>query len=537
MSLFIEAMDDMDNKKKVGVNGSDVYSEPIGQEQELLALFGMLNRDLSRQTLYTYIDKILDKDEKMLEDLFVLSFHVRDILEGKGERQLFYDMFSYIFKKFPEKSIELMTHIPEYGAWFDLQHLTECDITDDGIKKIVQMYGSQLTKDNESPNNLSLAAKWVPRENKKYGWISKKIAEYLDMNVGDYRRFVSDLNKRLNTVEIMMCHDENHLHHFSDIDPAKVPSLCLKKKKKAFFNTNKYPHKDDEDRVRCAEKFSDYMEKAAKGKVKVHGKVLMPHEFVKEIENRSLSQDEKNTLEGQWIDLRNSIREKGTLGKTVVMADFSGSMCSAYRSSVSPIEVSKGLALLCAECTSPAFRDRIITFDSSPTWHNISSYKTIFDRVKSFYNVSQGTSTNFQAAMDLVLNRLVEANVPVGEEPSQILVITDMGWDQANNNSYSRKRSGFETHIDRIKREFASKGGWKVPTIVIWNVSGKFQEYHHESETEGVCVISGWSAAILKYIMDGDVVDKMNNMTPYRMMRNVLDDERYNPIRDTYKNI
>lgn len=159
-------------------------------------------------------------------------------------------------------------------------------------------------------------------------------------------------------------------------------------------------------------------------------------------------------------------------------------------------------------------------------------------QVNTFRNVSQGTSTNFQAAMDLVLNRLVEAKVPVGEEPSQILVITDMGWDQANNVSYSyseKRVNKFETHIDRIKKEFKNRGGWKVPTIVIWNVSGKFKEYHHESETEGVCVISGWSAAILKYIMNGeDLVEKMETMTPYGMMRNVLDDERYD---ETYKSL
>jgi hypothetical protein len=155
-------------------------------------------------------------------------------------------------------------------------------------------------------------------------------------------------------------------------------------------------------------------------------------------------------------------------------------------------------------------------------------------------------STNFQAAMDLVLNRLVEASVPVGEEPDIILVITDMGWDQANvgcpswgyYSSPSNDTTKFETHIDRIKREFAAAGGWKMPTIVIWNVSGKFQEYHHKSDTEGVCVISGWSPAILKYIMNGeDIVEKMKTMTPYKMMRHILDDPRYDAVRGMIKHI
>jgi hypothetical protein len=155
-------------------------------------------------------------------------------------------------------------------------------------------------------------------------------------------------------------------------------------------------------------------------------------------------------------------------------------------------------------------------------------------------------STNFQAAMDLVLHRLVEARVPVGEEPDIILVITDMGWDQANSNhggwgycdNPSNDTTKFETHIDRIKCDFKTAGGWKVPTIVIWNVSGKFQEYHHKSDTEGVCVISGWSPAILKYIMNGeDIVEKMKTMTPYKMMRQILDDPRYDAVRTIVKSI
>jgi hypothetical protein len=342
-----------------------------------------------------------------------------------------------------------------------------------------------------------------------------------------------------------MCHDGDGEHHFADIDPAKVPSLCLKKKRKAFFDEEKdgkIRHPDDVDRIACRQHFMEHMNKAVKGEVKVNGKVLMPHEFIVELDKSRLTQNDVNTLQAQWNSLRDSIREKGSLGKCVVMSDFSGSMMDGG-SSVAPIHVSKGLGLLCAECTSPAFRDRILTFDSTPTWHNISHLTTLHQRVCSFNNVSQGTSTNFKGAMDLVLNRLVEAKVPVGEEPDIILVLTDMGWDQANNNShyygYQQKDSSkFETHIDRIKKDFKAKGGWKVPTIVIWNVSGKFQEYHHESGTEGVCVISGWSAAILKYIMGGeDIVEKMKNMTPYKMMRTVLDDPRYDPIRQTLANV
>jgi len=551
-SSFITAMDEY-SSRAVGVNGSDVYKEPVGESQELLALFGALNRDLPGEKLYVLLENAIRTAS--VEDLLVLAFHTRDILEGKGERELFYKMFLlflHLVHLSKDTVLKLVKLIPDYGAWFDLQRLVEDDMdsteNNDMLQRIIDIYAEQLKLDDASTGKLSLAGKWAPREGKSDGWLAKRLARHM---FGEqptpyklYRQLVSRVNANLDTVERKMCHDAQGHHHFADIQPGKVPSRCLKTKRNAFFDEGKngegaceVRHPDDPDRVKCRENFQQHMNNAIKEgevKVKVHGKTLMPHEFIVELERAvhvHMTDDGHKTLQAQWNDLRDSILSKGTLGKTVVMSDFSGSMRSGGHGNVQPIHVSKGLGLLCAECTSQAFRDRILTFESKPTWHNVSRYNNLRDRINSFNNVSQGLSTNFQAAMNLVLSRLVEAKVPVGEEPDIILVITDMGWDEANKN-----KDGFETHIDRIKREFKTAGDWKVPTIVIWNVSGKFQEYHHKSDTEGVCVISGWSPAILKYIMTGEnIVEKMKTMTPYKMMRQVLDDARYDPIREVFK--
>jgi hypothetical protein len=548
MSSFINAMDEC-SSRTIGVNGSDVYKEPVGESQELLALFGALNRDLAEEKLYELLGNAMRTSS--LKDLLVLAFHTRDILEGKGERELFYKMFLHMVH-FSNKEVvlKLVKLIPDYGAWFDLQRLVKdgMDSTADKelVNRILELYSAQLKLDDVSQGKLSLAGKWAPREGKSDSWLAKRLARHMfsgppTLSYKLYRQLISRINTRLDTVERKMCHDAQGQHHFADIQPGKVPSRCLKTKRKAFFDQGKngeVRHPNDPDRIKCRENFQAHVAKAVKGEAKVHGKTLMPHEFIVEIcqnISRGFTEDDHKTLQAQWNDLRDTILAKGTLGKTVVMADFSGSMYSGGHGNVQPIHVSQGLGLLCAECTSPAFRDRILTFDSTPTWHNVSRYKTLSERVQSFKNVSQGLSTNFQAAMDLVLSRLVEAQVPVGEEPDIILVITDMGWDTANNNTYGQKNK-FETHIDRIKREFKAAGNWKMPTIVIWNVSGKFQEYHHKSDTEGVCVISGWSPAILKYIMNGeDIVEKMKTMTPYKMMKQILDDSRYDAIREVFQ--
>ena len=90
MSSFITAMDEH-SYQTTGVNGSDVYTEPVGESQELLALFGALNRDLPDEKLYILLNNAMNTSN--VEDLLVLAFHTRDILEGKGERDLFYKIF------------------------------------------------------------------------------------------------------------------------------------------------------------------------------------------------------------------------------------------------------------------------------------------------------------------------------------------------------------------------------------------------------------------------------------------------------------
>jgi Mg-chelatase subunit ChlD len=538
---------DLSSHQTTGVNGSDVYDVPVGKQQELLALFGALNRDIEEHTLLSLLDSALHTSDFV--DLVVLAFHTRDIREGKGERDLFYKIFTYLYLKNPDILSKCLQLVPEYGSWLDLQKIHGISMTSSLNEQIVSFYSKQLLEDSEKEHNLTLAAKWAPREGKQWDSLAKLIAKSMypskdiRFSLKSYRKLLSGLNKKLNTVEIKMCHDSEGNHHFADIEPGKVPSRCLKMKRKAFYDIDKKGNvrkrsdddSDKEDRAQCAKNFVEHIKAAKEGKTSVHGRTLMPHEFI--ITSRGLySQEEKDTLETQWIDLRNSILEKGTLGKIVVMSDVSGSMSSGGKGSVKPMDVSLGLGLLCAECTAPAFRNRVLTFESNPSWVAFDEKASLFEKITTLSSAPWGGSTNFEAAMNMILDTLVKFGVPVGEEPQFVLCITDMGWDAATSSYYNSDFSNkFETHIDRIKREFNERGGWKAPTIIVWNVSGKFQQYHHESETEGVCVISGWSPAILKFIMSGEnVVEKVKQITPYRIMRDILDNTRYNKIRELF---
>ena len=187
------------------------------------------------------------------------------------------------------------------------------------------------------------------------------------------------------------------------------------------------------------------------------------------------------------------------------------------------------------------FKDHILTFDSTPTWHSFAKLKTLKQKLQSMNHIGQGTSTDFYKACQLVLQRMVHGKVPVGEEPEDLIVITDMGFDQASNNHYKHRSSTWETQVTRIRREFQEAGetlygagkGWKAPRIVIWNVRAEFKDFHAKADQEGVVQLSGWSPNILKALQKGGV----QVQTPYQGMRQILDDARYDLVRELFNDV
>jgi hypothetical protein len=379
------------------------------------------------------------------------------------------------------------------------------------------------------------------------------------------------LNKVANTVEIQMCDK-----HFAEIKPEEVPGRALQKYTKAFLNqpsTYRYalhPRPSlEEDRIEAAEHFSEHFAKAAKGEAKLNGsKTVFPHELVKKIVygmrlaksyNQSYRYDdseeeavvlmpteEKNSLIGVWNQMVKDAKEGGGLGRSLAMCDFSGSMQSSGSNGDTPYWVSMALGLLISEVTTKEFEDVFLTFDSTPSFHHLPK-GDIFERVASISGgLAQGMSTDFQKAMDLVLQRCKEMRVRPGQEPENLIVLTDMNWDQAcgsheqsayTGNRYRHvvKTDAWQTHVEMIKEAFTRAGedmwgtgqGLKMPRIVIWNIAATSTDFHAKTDTEGVVMLAGWSPSLFKVLQKEGVVIQ----TPYAALRCQLDDERYHPVR------
>jgi hypothetical protein len=563
------------NSTQVGTKGSDVYTAN-GVEDPRVALSVLLVQGCDSAHITSGLDAILATgDKQMIEDAFVLLFQARDIRGGKGIRDVSQSMMQHLLmdSRYRHIMLELLEQIPEYGSWRDLKVLaTENKYSTDIQERILALFHEQMVKDEQmigAEGSLSLAAKYAPREchaNLDEKFLAKRLAERLfplpmhnSSKMKQYRQFVSKLNKVLDTTEVKMCGKI-----WADIEPGKVPGRCLNKNTKAFLNQSstyaktEHPRPSiDPDRIQCAEHFAEHFAKAARGEAKVNGsKTIYPHELIKKVvtgmgrryDDNMIIQEEKDAIIGIWNQMVKDAKEGGGLGRSLAMCDFSGSMQSSGTNGDTPYWVSMALGLLISEVTTKEFEDTFLTFDSNPTFHQLPK-GDIFQRVGSIADhIGQGTSTDFQKAMDLVLAKLKQSRCRPGEEPENLIVLTDMNWDQACSSSaynpytghhyrHVVKTDSWQTHVEMIREAFkragedmwgSDSGGWKMPTIVIWNIAATSTDFHAKANTEGVVMLSGWSPSLFKVLQTDGIVQ----WTPYQALRLQLDDSRYDPIRE-----
>ena len=544
----------------VGVKGSDVFSSSGDPRVDLNV---KCVRGAEPTALCAALDGILAlKTQESLEDAFVLAFNARNIRGGKGEKAVFQVLYGRLCETQGVVAKALLDLIPHYGCWNDLLVLAEASQRDIS-KAIVDLYAKTLHEESKLEKPKTLAAKWAPREGSKHKEMAKQIAWVLfppqlvekhSAQMNHYRRLVADMNAKLNTVEVLMCTDR-----WDEIAPASVPGRAGKLYSKAFLNlpsthrgkgepkpTGEFRCPDDAKRMECRRKFEEHFAAAAKGEAKVHGAdTLFPHEVVQRAsQEHGLTSAERDQLNAVWLGMVEKAKSNGGLGRSIFMSDFSGSMGGT------PYWVSMALGILGSTVCSDEFKDKLMTFDSDPTWHSFEPGSDLFARIKTIETsgCGQGTSTDFQKAMDLVLETLKTKRVRPGQEPENLIVLTDMGWDQAcasnemsdyTSHSYRHvvKTAGWQTHIQMIQEAFKRAGedmwgpgqGFTAPRIVIWNLRASPQtDFHATADTPGVAMLSGWSATQFEILMK----EGPRQMTAYEMLRLELDDPKYLRVRE-----
>lgn len=579
MAALINALDN-NTSIQFGEKGHVEYRWSNSVQEQILQFSFQITRtdDKTVEKLSFTLDKLLSILKNRLEKgtlpekevarghlsiLYRMIGHTRDIIDGKGEYTLSY-MMVYTWNKFYPSLAQFALrcfvtldnkNIHQFGSWKDLKYFCEyCKNKGDSfdsplIKYSISLINEQLKNDldNFSKNidNISLVAKWVPREKSSFGWLYTALstnffshfmstAKTLESEKkavlkckSQYRIILSKLNRHIDTLQIKQCNKK-----WTDIDFNKVTSISLTKQKKAFLNIDKSgnvrcPY--DNDRILCAENFNSHIQRAVKGEVEMKGKRVGMADFTKQaIEllncNFDNNQNERDLLNSQW---RDNSSQNLALGKMVAMVDVSGSMEG------DPMNVSIALGIRIAE--KSLLGKRIMTFSANPTWVNLEPYSDFISQVEVVKRAQWGLNTNFYAALDLMLDAIVVNKMEPEDVQDMVLVIlSDMQMDAGD-------RCDKTVLYDKMKEKYREAGirvhgtPYKPPHILFWNLrsTSGFPTLSNQPNTS---MMSGFSPAILNSFCELGM-EALESCTPWSLLVKNLENERYKIMGNKFEEI
>lgn len=541
-------------------NGAPSY-ETTGDAR--LDLFGKISRDTPYDTLMNMLDASWEIDQL---DTLRLIFYIRDCRGGTGERRQFFRAINWLQNKSLRSINANMVHIPFYGRYKDLLEIVEFnhnayDYVDDEYSirvfhsanicvEACRILARQLIIDESligtsRSREITLAGKYAPSERGHYDKSCnavKSMCTLLGCDKKTYRKkYLVPLRKAANVVERQMTDNPEDWH---TIDFSKVPAVALKKYKKAWMRHE-------------AGRYSNWLEAVNSGKVKMNVLRLMPHQIVEPyFLKNSIRSILDQTVEAQWTSFVNQTRTNlskiGSALKVVSVIDTSGSMFTSGRPAA--ITVALSLGLLLAELTEGPFANKFITFSESPTVENVKG-DTLLEKLENMSSASWGANTNVEAVFDLILNESTNnvrgETMSIGGGVDTVFVFSDMQWDACssfpsikevdtdshiNEPASQRSSSTASTTAPASRRSLETASQWQLldekfaakslkrPRFVFWNVTGRTLDFPIPSEAENACYISGFSADILKAILEN------RNLSPVDLMLSVIRSERYSRI-------
>jgi hypothetical protein len=523
-------------------------------------------KELLRLLKYKHELSADEVSKAYLKMLYMMIGQTRDIIDGKGEYALSYMMIYSWHEFYPELAFFALKclvdlgdkSIHQYGSWKDIKYFCRYvnsqthDETHPLIQNAISIINTQLKKDmtdtdndtDDKNNNISLAAKWVAREGSSFDWLFAHLAtDYFSEYIRTahtpvsyakavlkckthYRKMLSKLNKKIDTLQIKQCDEK-----WSDISFSKVTSISLAKQKKAFMNIKQngvVRHPNDRDRIECAYNFKSHIQRVIKGEIEIKGKRLGMVDFTKQALNllhagykgmTPETQLQIDMLNSQW---RDNSTQTGPLDNFIAMVDVSGSMEG------NPMHAANAIGIRIAEKSK--LGKRVLTFSATPQWVNLEHCND-FVSMSEKICTNSGLNTNFYAALDLILDAIIQSKLTPEDVQDMVLVIlSDMQIDQADKNSEEQPM------YDSIKTKYEAAGNrlhgkpFKPPHILLWNLRST-SGFPTMSNQANASMLSGFSPALLNLFCDQGI-DALQSCTPWSTLTRSLENERYKIMGD-----
>lgn len=491
--------------------------------------------------------------------LYKMIGQTRDIINGKGEYNLTYMMIHKWYEYFPKLAIFALHclvnvgNMHPYGSWKDIKYFCKfCKMNDTTmdhplIQESIKILNEQLRSDKYCLlSEMSLASKWAPREKSTFHWLYQSLAtdyfkEYMVTANSqiksekavlkcktEYRKLLSELNKKLDTLQIKQC-----ANMWSNINFKNVTSISLVKQKKAFLNIEKngqIRYSDRTDRINCAKNFNDYVNKAVNGSTEIKGKRVGFADFVKQArhlyKHPNSSQVEKDLLNLQWI---NNSEQNNALENFVAVVDLSSSMNG------DPMDVAIAMGIRIAEKSK--LGKRVMTFSVNPRWINLDNCQDFISQVKEIENGPIGFNTDFHKVLNLFLDAIISNKMkPEDVQNMVIVLLSDMQIDYVENVVHKDGLIKRESLYDEIKSKYAEAGirvhgkPYKPPHILFWNLRNT-NGFPTLSNEKNVSMISGFNPVLLNQFCEKGIV-ALQSCTPWSVLEQILNNERYKIMGD-----
>ena len=410
-------------------------------------------------------------------------FWIRDVRGGAGERRFFRIAIKYLADVDPQGMANVIGFIPEYGRWDDL-------LIFEGTSS--EEYAMSLI-DKALTDGNGLCAKWMPRK----GTFASKLKGFMGLSPKGYRKKLVELTK---VVETQMC-----ANVWENINYEHVPSLAMSRYGKSF-------------KKHTPEKFSSYIESLKKGEAKINAAAVYPYDITKSLNTNDAAQE-------QWKALPNYL--EGNTERILPLVDVSGSMSTSCGGNLTCMDVAISLGLYISERNEGPFKDHFITFSNSPKLQHLTGdLKSRFDQLA---HADWGMNTNLQAVYQLILNQAKRHSIPQDEMPTQILILSDMEFDQATDarGGWTREEniSVWNQTAQEMVRQMFHDAGYEMPNIIYWNIQSRGENVPVRFDEQGTALISGFSPSIMTSLLGGA------EMTPVSIMMETLNKERYQQIK------
>lgn len=454
-------------------------------------------------------ETLCDTDEKILINKFThafiedpnmalrTAFYMRDTEAGLGKRIPFGIIMKYLANSHPKTVTRNLHLFPVYGGYDDMLCLlgTKCE------KALASYIKRQLDSDLTAAKEggiISIISKKLPVLNsgkKDRVEQARCLCKLMNMGEGEYSETLTSL-RRIIGPEISSPVTDNSFYHFTK------PLRPLFKRKTAFSRDINNP-------------LNRHFPKASSGcKAKTLG--FYPYDIIQAAITRPdenfpfLKMAEEKTLNSEWKALPDfSVRRNA-----IAVINGSDNMFYQKEGFPSPISIAVSLGIYLSERCTGRFKDHFIPFSKKSRLLKIKG-KDIIEKTDFCTAYNEGAQVSLCEVFRSILETAIEEELPQSELPETVYIISNTEFKESvlcNRKLFGDMRSLYYIH------------GYKLPSVVYWNVSAENTKYPIIKNEQGVTLVSGSDPLVF-----GEMLSQ--NIKPRSIMEIVLGNERYRRIK------